>query len=83
MGNGPRLDIEAISRILAEQGVDYLVVGGICAVLHGAEWPICLRIAVSPDGRTVLYSQADETGSDLMLVGRTSGGAEIAGQSAR
>ena len=25
-------------------------------------------IAVSPDGRTLLYSQIDETGSDLMLV---------------
>jgi len=26
------------------------------------------RIAVSPDGRTVLYAQIDESGSDLMLV---------------
>jgi Tol biopolymer transport system component len=26
------------------------------------------HIAVSPDGRTILYSQWDETGSDLMLV---------------
>jgi Tol biopolymer transport system component len=25
-------------------------------------------IAVSPDGRTILYSQDDESGSDLMLV---------------
>src|SRR4029450_5687731 len=25
-------------------------------------------VAISPDGRTVLYSQADEAGSDLMLV---------------
>ena len=25
-------------------------------------------VAVSPDGRTLLYSQVDETGSDLMLV---------------
>ena len=32
------------------------------------ERPVTYRIAVSPDGRTLLYSQVDETGSDLMLV---------------
>ena len=32
------------------------------------ERPIRVGMAVSPDGRTLLYSQFDETGSDLMLV---------------
>ena len=32
------------------------------------ERPVTFRIDVSPDGRTILYSQADEAGSDLMLV---------------
>ena len=32
------------------------------------ERPVSLGVAVSPDGRTLLYSQFDETGSDLMLV---------------
>jgi hypothetical protein len=32
----PSLDIEAILRTLAAHGVEYIVVGGICAVLHGA-----------------------------------------------
>jgi hypothetical protein len=32
----PQLDIEAILRTLAGHGVDFIVVGGVCAVLHGA-----------------------------------------------
>jgi Tol biopolymer transport system component len=32
------------------------------------ERPIFFAIAVSPDGRTILYTQLDENGSDLMLV---------------
>jgi Tol biopolymer transport system component len=32
------------------------------------ERPVTLGMAVSPDGRTLLYAQVDETGSDLMLV---------------
>ena len=32
----PELDIEAILRALAGHGVDFIVVGGVCAVLHGA-----------------------------------------------
>ena len=32
------------------------------------ERPVHLAIAVSPDGRTILYTQLDEAGSDLMLV---------------
>ncbi len=32
----PELDIEAILRTLADHGVDFIVVGGVCAVLHGA-----------------------------------------------
>ncbi len=33
--------------------------------LGGSTWG---HIAVSPDGRTVLYNRLDEAGSDLMLV---------------
>ena len=32
----PSLDIEAILRTLAGHGVEFIVVGGVCAVLHGA-----------------------------------------------
>jgi len=32
------------------------------------ERPVTFYIDVSPDGRTILYSQVDEAGSDLMLV---------------
>ena len=35
-GSAPKLDIEAILRTLAERGVDFIIVGGVCAVLHGA-----------------------------------------------
>ena len=31
-----KLDFQAILRTLAEHGVDYIVVGGVCAALHGA-----------------------------------------------
>ncbi|MFB3777888.1 MAG: hypothetical protein ACE141_09755 [Bryobacteraceae bacterium] len=36
MPAGPKLDIEAILRTLDRHGVEYIVVGGVCAVLHGA-----------------------------------------------
>jgi hypothetical protein len=32
----PQLDIEAILRALTSHGVEFIVVGGVCAVLHGA-----------------------------------------------
>lgn len=32
----PRLDVEAILQALNARGVEYIVVGGICAALHGA-----------------------------------------------
>lgn len=32
----PRFDVEAILRALNSRGVEYIVVGGICAALHGA-----------------------------------------------
>jgi len=32
----PEPDFEAILRALAEAGVDFIVVGGVCGVLHGA-----------------------------------------------
>ena len=32
------------------------------------ERPVSFGMDVSPDGRTLLYSQLDEAGSDLMLV---------------
>ena len=32
------------------------------------ERPYVGYVTVSPDGRTILYTQADQTGSDLMLV---------------
>ncbi|HSW49219.1 MAG TPA: hypothetical protein VLH09_03545 [Bryobacteraceae bacterium] len=30
------VDFQAILRVLAEHGVDFIVVGGVCGVLHGA-----------------------------------------------
>lgn len=35
-GSPPKFDIEAILRTLSKRGVDFIVVGGVCAVLHGA-----------------------------------------------
>jgi hypothetical protein len=32
------------------------------------ERPVGLKIGVPPDGRTILYTQLDEIGSNLMLV---------------
>ena len=32
------------------------------------ERPVGTFIAVSPDGRTILYTQKDQAGSDLMLI---------------
>jgi len=32
----PKLDLEAILRILNAHGVEFIVVGGVCALLHGA-----------------------------------------------
>jgi hypothetical protein len=32
------------------------------------ERPVSLGLTVSPDGRSILYSQVDQGGSDLMLV---------------
>jgi len=32
----PNLDLESILRVLARHGVDHIIVGGVCAVLHGA-----------------------------------------------
>jgi Tol biopolymer transport system component/DNA-binding winged helix-turn-helix (wHTH) protein len=37
-------------------------------VIHHIEKPIAWGLSVSPDGREVLYTQADNYGSDLMLV---------------
>jgi hypothetical protein len=31
-----RLDFEAVLRVLARHGVEYIVVGGVCGALHGA-----------------------------------------------
>ncbi len=36
MANPPRPDYLALLRTLAEHGIDFIVVGGVCAVLHGA-----------------------------------------------
>jgi len=32
------------------------------------EKPISYYIEASPDGRTILYTQQDQTGTDLMLI---------------
>jgi|GEM_PF-579240 len=44
-----------------------LMTGGVRKVLT-IERSSVAELAVSPDGRTILYTQADQTGSDLMLV---------------
>ena len=36
MPDVPKLDIEAILRTFDAHGVEYIVVGGVCALLHGA-----------------------------------------------
>ena len=33
---GTPLDFEAMIRILAKHDVEYIVIGGVCATLHGA-----------------------------------------------
>jgi hypothetical protein len=42
--------------------------GGRVRTVATTDRPLSLGMAVSPDGRTLLYSQFDEFGRDLMLV---------------
>ena len=42
--------------------------GGTTRTVAEIEKPVSWGLTVSPDGRSVLYSQVDEAGSDLMLI---------------
>ena len=46
----------------------YEFVTGKTRKILTVERPVTFAIDVSPDGRTILYTQVDESGSDLMLV---------------
>ncbi|MDH4179997.1 MAG: DUF5050 domain-containing protein, partial [Armatimonadota bacterium] len=55
-----------VSGVTSVQFFD--VTSGKSTSIAKIDRPLSLYLTVSPDGRTILYSQQDETGSDLMLV---------------
>jgi hypothetical protein len=58
------------SLLLTERNIVhfYNIATGQTTKVFTVERPVYNHMAVSPDGRTIIYPQFDELGSDLMLV---------------
>ena len=58
----------AYGKVGASRFIKFRSFSGRTRTLAEIDKPITWGLTVSPDERTVLYSQVDQSGSDLMLV---------------
>jgi len=63
----PSLDIEVILRTLAGHGVDFIVVGGVCAALHGG--PVTTFVLEVVHSRAQPAKRIKPAGSNLACAG--------------
>jgi len=69
----PRVDYVAILETLIRHGVDFIIVGGVCAVLHGAPlatFDLDIVHSREPDNLTRLSAALEELGALYRVPGR-------------
>jgi hypothetical protein len=59
---------KTLDRLIPRHGMRLNFANGQTKKMLTIQRPVDNHIAVSPDGRTILYPQSDESGSVLMLV---------------